>query len=256
MASKPRPYLKIEPLKELSLVRLLTADEYFAYNVLRLQSWVEEPAGSLPNCPLELARLSGLGAERWEAVAQRVLTYFPEWTPGRRYHKETRAKYEEMCRIANERSDAGRKGGKANAKQTEANAKQLLPTLTHTSTETNTKEPPLPPAGVGSEIVDRIYAAYPKHVDPKDAKAAIAKAVKVIAKAKGLPIADAAEWLYGRVVAYAGSAYVRTKDRQYIPAPARWMNAGKYDDGDGEWSIVAVKATGPTPTARITEGAA
>lgn len=136
MASKPRPFLKVEPLRELSLARLLSADEYLAYHVLRLQSWVEEPAGTLPDCPLELARYSGLSAERWEAVSQRVLAYFPEWNPGRRYHKETRALYEEMCRIANERSEAGRKGGsvpkqtKANGKQTEANAKQLLPTQT------------------------------------------------------------------------------------------------------------------------------
>lgn len=73
------------------------------------------------------------------------------------------------------------------------------------------------------KLSDEFYQAYPKHVDPADARAKFAKRVKsgvdpnhIIAAAKRLAAAHKA----------AGTA------KNFIPAPAVWLNKGGYDSED------------------------
>lgn len=80
---------------------------------------------------------------------------------------------------------------------------------------------------------DRIYAAYPRKVGKADALKAIDKA---LLRLRGV-VPDPAEWLLGRVQAYAASPHVRTTEHRFIPHPATWMNQGRYDDDPAEWGL-------------------
>ena len=84
-------------------------------------------------------------------------------------------------------------------------------------------EKPLKPAGSAGAIhalADRFYAAYPKRINPADAKAKFVRLCKSgVDPAK---IIDAAERF--------AEAHRRTgTDKQMIPAPAVWLNKGGYD---------------------------
>lgn len=68
--------------------------------------------------------------------------------------------------------------------------------------------------------VERIYDAYPRKVGKDAALKAIEKALR--------RIDQTAEWLLGRVQAYAEVR--RTEDPQFTPHPATWFNQGRYLD--------------------------
>lgn len=70
-----------------------------------------------------------------------------------------------------------------------------------------------------------IYKAYPRHVAPDDAMKAIAKARKK----------KTAAVLLERTLAYAKAVKAAHIEKQFIPYPASWFNAGRYDDDPAEW---------------------
>lgn len=73
---------------------------------------------------------------------------------------------------------------------------------------------------------EEIYRLYPRKVARTAALKAIAKALKT---------ADA-EHLTERTKAYAAAVSRWPEDqRQYVPYPASWYNAGRYDDDPGAW---------------------
>lgn len=81
-------------------------------------------------------------------------------------------------------------------------------------TETDT---PIVPKGDFSGF----YSAYPKRVAPKDAQRAYLKALKTATH----------EEIMAGVVRYANS--VKGTERQYIQAPAAWLNKGRWADDYG-----------------------
>lgn len=86
----------------------------------------------------------------------------------------------------------------------------------------------LPPSKLADERkilvkAEEFYQAYPKKVDPKDAKA------KFVRTVKGGVGAD-------RIIAaakrYAAAHVLAGTDKQFIPAPAVWLNKGSFDNED------------------------
>lgn len=103
-----------------------------------------------------------------------------------------------------------------------------------------------------SQRVERIYDACTwRKEKPREAKKAIVKAGKRVA-ARYFGDADKAfEYLMARVLAYAKSPYVASTDRQYLPLPASWFNADRFDDPDDAWNQTRKEATnGNRPTRR------
>ena len=104
------------------------------------------------------------------------------------------------------------------------------------------KEPTIPDNGAESEMVnpprtrhepritqqqvDAIYAAYPRKVGKQAAVQAIRKAMEAVGY---------------EALLEATSAYCATvagwsmEDRKFIPHPATWFRAGRYDDDRREW---------------------
>jgi hypothetical protein len=91
------------------------------------------------------------------------------------------------------------------------------------------KKSPLPPAGVSRDEVavsgagsfESFYAAYPRHVGRAAAERAFAKAVKVAT----------AEAIIAGAKRFAADPNLPPKEEaQFIPHPASWLNAGRWDD--------------------------
>lgn len=97
----------------------------------------------------------------------------------------------------------------------------------------------------GSPSPEMIYQAYPRKVGKAEATRAIAKAIKSGAATP--------ERLLERVQAYAKAvALWPAGDEQFIPYPASWFNAGRYDDDPNTWQrnpIPGIKSA-PAPFAR------
>lgn len=88
--------------------------------------------------------------------------------------------------------------------------------------------------------VEEIYKIYPRKASPKKAKVAIKKACTE----KGI------DYILDKVQTYAGCVKTWTdEEREFIPYPASWFNAGKYDEPITEWmSKGIVKPLGPKMT--------
>jgi hypothetical protein len=97
----------------------------------------------------------------------------------------------------------------------------------------DTVTPPLPNVTsvcVSSSISESIYLAYPKHVGKKAALKAIDAALKV----------KSSEFLLERSKAFSEAVKLwPAADHQFIPYPATWFNAGRYDDDPSEWERTA-----------------
>jgi hypothetical protein len=92
------------------------------------------------------------------------------------------------------------------------------------------KKTPLPPAGVSRDVVQAIdveplffqefYAVYPRHVAKQAAEKAFRKAIAQ----KGVTAGDVIEG------ARRFAADPNLPEAQYVPHPASWLNAGRWDD--------------------------
>ena len=114
----------------------------------------------------------------------------------------------------------------------------MSPTPTPTPTPTNdsdTDTDHIPPApaelvleGVSTITPEVIYDAYPR----KEARTSALKAITKVLKA-GAITPDA---LLAKVQAYStATAQWPESDRTYIPHPATWFNAGRYNDDPTNW---------------------
>lgn len=84
----------------------------------------------------------------------------------------------------------------------------------------------IPPQPIQAEA---IYAAYPRKIAKADALKAIARTLK----AGAVTAAD----LLSKVQAYAAAtAQWPADERQYIPYPASWINAGQFNDDPSNWT--------------------
>lgn len=95
-------------------------------------------------------------------------------------------------------------------------------------------------------LASTVYSEYPRKMAKDDALKAIAKAIGKIAKEGatdqhadfGASHEAAAAWLKERVWLYSQSQQGQRLDKDKIPYPARWMNAGQYSDDPREWQDV------------------
>lgn len=78
-----------------------------AYLYLLCSSWLEEPRGTLPNDPVELAGMAKVSAVEWNEIWPYIESQFPVGEDGRRYNERLVQESEKQ----NKRRDAGSKGG-------------------------------------------------------------------------------------------------------------------------------------------------
>lgn len=95
-------------------------------------------------------------------------------------------------------------------------------------------------------LASTVYSEYPRKVAKDDALKAIGKAIQKIATEGATDQhagfhddhEAAAAWLKERVRLYSQSPQGRRLDKDKIPYPATWMNAGQYADDPREWQHV------------------
>jgi len=116
-----------------------------------------------------------------------------------------------------------------------------------TSNQTNTSSTRTkkPSNGAYGPFGSEIYAVYPRQVGKDAALKAIEKAIHKIAAGGATgkhpdfkKDAAAAGWLKARVSLYRNSPLGSRPDKEYIPHPSTWMNAGRYEDDEQEWNRV------------------
>ncbi len=134
------------------------------------------------------------------------------------------------------RAKAGRKGGKQTAKQKrskrQANSHQNPDSDIDNDTDADTES-----ANASDSGFPRFWSAVPKKAGKSAAEKAYKLAVKVISlrPIEGGPGADDPHgFLLERMTAFAASPAGQC-DPQYIPHPASWLNAGRYDDDPRAW---------------------
>lgn len=89
---------------------------------------------------------------------------------------------------------------------------------------------------VPADAIEAIWQAWPieRREGSKVAKAAIRRAVRQVQAERRLDAATAADWLLGRVQAWADSRKVRglieRGEWRYLPMPAKWFEEQRYND--------------------------
>jgi hypothetical protein len=86
--------------------------------------------------------------------------------------------------------------------------------------------------------LEQLYKLYPRKCGKLEAKKAIRKAVGVVMAGDpdhpAMPLEDALNYIAQRITLYARC--VQGCDRQFIPYPASWFNAGSFWDDERDWS--------------------
>lgn len=86
----------------------MTYQQRDVYLTLLFRSWYEEPAGTLPNNPEELAMMGGVDPETWERINGPIMAKFLSDGNGRIFNERMMKE----ARKAKGRRVAGAKGGK------------------------------------------------------------------------------------------------------------------------------------------------
>lgn len=85
-----------------------------------------------------------------------------------------------------------------------------------------------------STAFEEWYAAYPRHEAKHAASAAYGRRLQTIALNRGTSRDEAHVWLVEVTRQFAASPAGRAG--QFTPHPATWLNEGRYDDDQTEWS--------------------
>jgi len=231
----------------LSATEHLDAAESGAYLHLIMHYWQK---GKLPTEDRFLARIARMTERQWAKAKPTIQAFFDEnWC-----HSRIESELEKASDKSEKRSEAGSRGGHAKALKNNdaplANATDLLGDLPEqnagknianglasssdsTSQDKISRDKSLSPISVEKLAVE-FYQAYPKRVDPVEAKKRFAKAVKsgvdpqhIIAAAKR----------FAEAHRRAGTP------KNFIPAPAVWLNKGSYDSED--LPVPDGRSTGP-----------
>lgn len=208
--------------------------------------------GSLPNDQEAITRIAGAmpdeTAKAWPTVSKK----FQEVEPGILQNVRLETERQKLIKQGRKRSSAGRRGamsrwgddkphgkrdGKGHGKRM-ANAKQndnknMASRVANANANANE---------TGLEIAnanafDEFWALVPNKVGKRTAEKAYKLAVSVISlrPVEAGPGADDPHgFLLERMRAFAASPVGRG-DPQYIPHPATWLNAGRYDDDPRIW---------------------
>jgi uncharacterized protein YdaU (DUF1376 family) len=213
----------------------LGALESGAYLHLIMHYW---QTGALPDDERKLARIAKMTDAQWKKSRETLSDFFKEnWRHERidRELLEARSAYER-------RANAGKKGGIAKSVNKQCSSKATpMPEQSSSNHNHNTDRdlgtsPKSHSAKALHALAEKFYQAYPKHVDPRDAEKAFAKAV-----AKGTD----PEWIIARAAVFAEAHRVAGTEKQFIAAPAVWLNKGGYDSEDLPQATVPQARAGP-----------
>jgi len=121
------------------------------------------------------------------------------------------------------------------AEQTRADIK-LLPQTTFA--DDRTAIPDTKKSKPSDAQIEELYSLYPRKRDKLDAKKAIGKAVSLVMTGDrdhgAMSLQEALDYLVQRLTLYARCA--QGCDRDFIPYPATWFNAGGFWDDERDWS--------------------
>jgi uncharacterized protein YdaU (DUF1376 family) len=211
----------------------LGALESGAYLHLIMHYW---QTGSLPDDERKLARIAKMTDAQWKKSRETLSDFFKKnWR-----HERIERELSEAQSAYERRANAGKKGGiaKSSNKQCSSNAtampEQCSSNHNHSSLlgENPNKHTPKELRSLS----ERFYKSYPKHVDPRLAEKAFAAAVKRGADPE--KIIAAAE-RFAEATRRAGT------EKQFIKAPAVWLNAGAYDSEDLPAPVTPQARAGP-----------
>ena len=77
------------------------------------------------------------------------------------------------------------------------------------------------------------WLVYPRRVGKRAAYNKWSKAIKLIAKEKGISRDAARKWLLDRTMAFANSD--KGRSGRFCPHPSTWLHQGRYDDDVQAW---------------------
>jgi hypothetical protein len=107
--------------------------------------------------------------------------------------------------------------------------------------------PAIPPETDLDSFVEEVYALYPRKVEPIDAK----KAIRKVIKEYGSPLIRERTAAYAKVV----DELIPVKsERQFVPHPATWFNAGGFLTDEVEWRTTLQRGS-PKPDHRAERAA-
>ena len=201
----------------------LTAAEHGAYMLLIMHYWSN---GSLPSDDRRLSMIARMSADEWSESRAAVAAFFNlDWT-----HDRIDEEIEKAAISYDRRAAAGRKGGlaKAGPEQCLSNATAGLK-QSHSDSSlrsegvSESREREAEKAGQQDAKADEFYAAYPKKLNPDDAKKAFCKRVK---SGVDPDVIISATHRFADAHRRAGT------EKQFIPAPAVWLNKGGYASED------------------------
>lgn len=192
----------------------------------------------LPDDAVRLAKIMNVSdvtfAKYWPQVAEK----FVSDGNGGLYNARLKSEKDKRLGIASKRSEAGRKGG-------QASAKQLLETVQAIAKQTSSKGKTV----VGSRktvvgrgktdngsgeptLFDVFWATVPNKIGKRDACKAFHRSLVVVATEKRIGHTEAAGFITNRMASFAGSAKAKG---EFCPHPATWLNGGRYDDDPAQW---------------------
>jgi uncharacterized protein YdaU (DUF1376 family) len=205
----------------------LTVLEHGAYLLLLMQAWTRK--GVLPHDEKRLAALARCSPRQWAECREAVLAFFEKDDEGYR-NKRLDRELARASAISEERRKAGATGA---AKRWAKDAKPVANAMAnamaepsqpewqndaqlHLQPQLQKKVRPTPSESPSSGVdFDDFWAAYPRKVGKDAARKAFASALKRASVADIAAGLNAARW---------------PSERQFIPHPATWLNAGRWQD--------------------------
>jgi uncharacterized protein YdaU (DUF1376 family) len=254
--------LYIDRWKGSAHVQAMRATARAGYLYLLTAAWQTEDC-SLPSDDDELAILSGLPDDEWTEHKDKIRRQFIVSADGRITNAVLKAEWTKAKQIFESRqSNALRTHSKRKAgdehkqsicsvgdEQTQSIRKALCnaDTGTSTGTVTSTEKPEntlaltavaVVKVPMSADEVERVYAAYPRHVGRAKALEAIRKAVTRLRTGKDVPAmgcTSALVYLRKAVERYARSPAGNAG--KYTPHAATWFNQARYFDDEREWQL-------------------
>lgn len=207
--------------------RHLTPQKHGIYLLLLMHSWDQK--GPVPLDEQEAAGISNCrSSDEIESLRYILNRYFIRMDDGW-YNKRMQTEVERSENVSKARSEAGRKGYQAKAKQLLSKCKASASTPTPTPIKTKNQTPHTPQGGF-----DEFWSAYPKKVGKGAAEKAWAKA----------KVGNHLEQVLQALDVQKHSEQWRKDNGQFIPNPATWINQRRWED-----ELVTVDDGKPSPWA-------
>jgi uncharacterized protein YdaU (DUF1376 family) len=269
MAIQKPEWFKVDPAKFLSdaQVDAMSTLELGACMRLLFRQWLD---GFIPDDLRVLARLCRLDEAAMREAWVTLCPFFPVVEPRKRANRFMWMEREKVVSDLERRSDEGTRA--ANKRWNEARKKCDAtpiaepngspipePMQEQTRAEQTRAESTLPQTAFADHRafsdtknceptethLEQLYKLYPRKRDKLEAKKAIRKAVGLVIAGDpdhpAMTLEEALNYLAQRITLYVRC--VQGCDRDYIPYPASWFNAGSFWDDERDWST---KPTGKT----------